>query len=277
MVGASGVPPGAPRLVAWHAGPMPRGTADPYARLGQGYARLRRPDPRIRAVLERAVGDAASVVNVGAGAGSYEPVDRLVLAVEPSRTMIGQRPAGAAPVVRATAERLPLRDAAVDVALAVLTVHHWPDAGAGLAELARVARRQVVLTWDAALLAESFWLVDEYLPEIARHEAGLVTVDAVVAELARHRTHVEVRAVPVPTDCTDGFLAAHWRRPEAYLDPAVRAATSGLSALPVGTVEPALRRLAADLGAGRWHRRHADLLDRAELDVGYRLVIAGGA
>lgn len=228
-------------------------------------------------MLDLAIGDAASVVNVGAGTGSYEPVDRLVLAVEPSRTMIAQRPAGAAPAVRATAERLPLRDAAADVALAVLTVHHWPDPGAGLAELVRVARRQVVLTWDGAWIARSFWLVAEYLPEIARLEAGLATVDTVVAELSRHRRRVEVRAVPVPADCVDGVLAAHWRRPDAYLDPAVRAAASGLALLPPATVETALRRLADDLATGRWHGRHADLLDRTELDVGYRLVVADPA
>jgi SAM-dependent methyltransferase len=248
---------------------------DPYRDLGQGYSRQRRPDPRIAAVIDRALGDAVTVVNVGAGAGSYEPADRRVLAVEPSPTMLAQRPATAAPAVRATAERLPLPDGAVDAGLAVLTVHHWRDHAAGLAELARVSRRQVVLTWDAEFLARSFWLAAEYLPEIERHEAGLACVDEIAAELARHNGHVEVSPVPVPADCTDGFLAAFWRRPQAYLDPAVRASTSGLAVLPPEVVDRAIARLTADLADGRWHRLHRDLLDRDALDLGYRLVVAG--
>lgn len=245
---------------------------DPYQDFGQGYGLQRRPDPRIRTLIDNALGDATTVVNVGAGTGSYEPVDRGVLAVEPSVTMLAQRPPGAAPAVRARAEAIPLADKAVDVGLAVLTVHHWADAAAGLDELVRVSRHQVVLTWDPVTMSR-FWLIEEYLPEIGRREAGATTLGAVTARLARHHREVEVRPVPVPADCTDSFLAAHWRRPHAYLDPAVRAAASGIAGLPPGVVGPAMQRLTDDLAGGGWQRRHHDLLGRASLDLGYRLVI----
>lgn len=250
-------------------------TTDPYRTLGPGYALQRRPDPRVAHQIDRALGEAASLVNVGAGTGSYEPHDRMVLAVEPSATMLAQRPARAAPAMRAAAEALPLRDRAVDAGLAILTVHHWQDAAAGIAELVRVSRRQVVLTWDPAYFARSFWLVSDYLPEIGHREAGLACLDTVTALLSRHHERVDVQAVPVPADCTDGFLGAYWRRPHAYLDPAVRASASGLATLPRGVLDPAVERLSADLAAGRWHDRHRNLLDRDSLDIGYRLVVAG--
>lgn len=249
-------------------------TGDPYATLGVGYATQRRPDPRIAAHLHRALAGAASVVNVGAGTGSYEPAT-TVLAVEPSTTMIAQRPAGAAPVVRGVAEALPVADRAADAALAVLTVHHWIDPAAGLAELVRIADRQVVLTWDPAI-TRSFWLVAGYLPEIGVREADLACLDTVAGGLAALGRRVDVTPVPVPADCTDAILAAHWRRPRAYLDPAVRAAASGIATLPAGIVGSAMLRLAADLADGTWSRTHADLLDRAEIDVGYRLVVGSG-
>jgi SAM-dependent methyltransferase len=263
----------------WVNVPSQRGinVADPYRHLGRGYAAHRRPDPRIAHAVTQALGDAATVVNVGAGAGSYEPTDRTVLAVEPSPTMVAQRQVGAAPVVRASAESLPLADRCADAAMAVLTVHHWPDPAAGIAELVRVSRRQVVLTWDPGWLASSFWLITDYLPEITRNEAGLACVATVEAELRRRRDRVDVIPVPIPADCTDGVLGAYWRRPHAYLDAAVRQAMSGLALLPAGVVEPALQRLREDLDSGAWHARHADLLDLAELDLGYRLVIAEAA
>lgn len=218
--------------------------------------------------MRDALGSAATVINVGAGAGSYEPTDRQVLAVEPSVTMLGQRAPDAAPAVRATAEALPCGDGRFDVALASLTVHHWRDPVAGLAELRRVARRQVVLTWDVEVMAR-YWLVADYLPEIAVRERRLATVDTVLSVL----DGAEVRVVEVPWDCTDGFLAAYWRRPAAYLDDGVRAGMSGVAALPDTVVEPAMARLADDLRTGAWAHRHGDLLSRDTLDVGYRLVI----
>jgi len=242
---------------------------DPYRTFGRGYAEVRRPDPRIARQLHAALADAATVVNVGAGTGSYEPAGRRVLAVEPSVTMVRQRGPGAAPAVRAVAEDLPCADGRFDVALALLTVHHWRDPVAGLTELRRVARRQVVLTWDVEVMAR-YWLVADYLPEITVRERRLATVDTVLRVL----DGAEVRVVDVPWDCTDGFLAAYWRRPAAYLDDGVRAGMSGVAALPASVVGPAMARLAADLRTGAWRRRHGDLLARESLDVGYRLVVA---
>jgi len=249
-------------------------STDPYSALGVSYTASRKPDPRIAARIRAALGDARTIVNVGAGAGSYEPAGLRVVAVEPSAVMVGQRPPGAAPAIRALAERLPFPDDAFDAALAVLTVHHWRSAAAGLAQLRRVARRQVVLTWDPQVTSR-FWLVRDYLPQIAPHERGLACLDAVRAELGRGGARVVVQPVPVPGDCADGFLGAYWRRPDAYLRAQARAGISSLSLLDQRAVRAAMRRLGADLASGRWYRRHGALLAMSELDLGYRLVIAG--
>ncbi|MCU1351230.1 MAG: SAM-dependent methyltransferase, partial [Acidimicrobiales bacterium] len=243
-----------------------------YDEIGIGYAGHRRADPRIAARIHRALGDAASVLDVGAGTGSYEPPGRRVVAVEPSPVMLAQRPVGAAPAVRATAGALPVRDGAFDAALVVLSLHHWPDPWAGLAELRRVARRQVVLTFDP-VDHEAFWLVDDYLPAIAELASAHPPGPAAVAEALGGAVEV----VPVPHDCVDGFMWAWWRRPEAYLDAGVRAAISAIAQLPPGVVEPAMARLADDLATGRWHERHGHLLARQEIDGGFRLVVAGPA
>ena len=239
-----------------------------YDQIGRNYTTHRRPDPRIAAAILDALGPARSVLNVGAGAGSYEPSDRRVLAVEPSSEMIRQRPPGSAPVVQASATALPFRDGVFDATLAVLTVHHWPDRPRGLAELRRVARdRAVILTWEPD--AAAFWLVDDYFPELVALDRALFEpLDA----LRRLLGPIEVRPIPIPHDCVDGFLGAYWRRPEAYLDAAVRGAISTFTKLP--DVEPGLARLRRDLADGTWQRRHADLLTRLHLDLGYRLVIA---
>ncbi|MEU8076561.1 class I SAM-dependent methyltransferase [Catellatospora citrea] len=240
---------------------------DPYQTLGAGYAERRRPDPRLAAIIEGALGEARTVVNVGAGAGSYEPADRSVLAVEPSPVMIAQRPPGSAPVVRAVAERLPFADQSFDVGLAVLTVHHWTDPARGLAELRRVSRRQVVLTWDHAVMSR-FWLIADYLPEIAEAERELPDCDVI----ARHLAPAQVMEVPVPHDCSDGFLAAYWDRPHAYLDPAVRASVSSLARLDPDRVAEATQRLGADLAGGDWQERHGRPGTGGTADVGYRLL-----
>jgi SAM-dependent methyltransferase len=219
------------------------------------------------AAIAQAVGD-GTVLNVGAGAGSYEPAGTIA-AVEPSPVMLAQRPSTAAPAVRAVAEALPFADGEFDVSLAVLTTHHWTDSVAGLREMARVARRQVVLTWDQAFTAEHFWFVKEYLPEASAREAGLTAVRA-VTEVWQD---AEVRVVEVPGDCTDGFFAAYWRRPEAFLVPEVREAISALALLDERLVAAAVARLARDLEDGSWAARHADLLARTSLDCGYRLVV----
>lgn len=241
-----------------------------YDSIGQTYRATRRPDPRIAAAITSALGDAASVVNVGAGAGSYEP-GQTIAAIEPSRVMIAQRPPGSAPAVQAVAEQIPLRDQCADAALAALTVHHWSDVAAGIAEMRRIARRRLVFfTWWPRETA-SFWLLSEYLPETAK-------VDAAMAEpirvLARLLPAAEVRPVPIPHDCADGFAAAYWRRPEAYLDPAVRAGISLLAKTGDEALRGGLNRLADDLRTGRWHDDHADLIQLDSLDAGYRLVIA---
>jgi SAM-dependent methyltransferase len=240
-----------------------------YDRIGVGYAELRRPDPRIVDAIVQAVGP-GTVINVGAGAGSYEPAG-TVAAVEPSPVMLAQRPRDAAPAVRAVAEALPFADQAFDVSLAVLTTHHWGDGAAGLREMARVSRRQVVLTWDQSFTAEHFWFVKEYLPEASEREAQLTALRTVTQVWP----DAETRAVEVPHDCVDGFFAAYWRRPEAVLVPAVRAAISALALLDQDLVAAAVGRLAADIDDGSWSRRHPDLLDRESLDCGYRLVVRG--
>jgi SAM-dependent methyltransferase len=239
-----------------------------YDTIGVGYRALRRPDPRIAAAIVDALGPAASVVNVGAGAGSYEPAGRRVVAVEPSREMIRQRPAGAAPVVQASATALPFGAGAFDAALAVLTVHHWPDRAQGLAELRRVARdRVVILTWEPD--ATRFWLLEDYFPEFVAIDRAIFSTRE---EIERDLGPVEWRPVPIPHDCVDGFLGAYWRRPHAYLDPAVRGAISTFS--KIGDVEPGLARLRNDLENGTWTRRHGPLLTRSEVDLGYRLVVS---
>lgn len=203
------------------------------------------------------------MVDIGAGTGSYEPADRFVVAVEPSSVMIAQRAPGAPPAVRGRAEALPFPDGTFDVAMAVLTVHHWADRATGCAELRRVARRQVVLTFEPALHRE-FWLVRDYLPDMPLPDMTVAeTADALGAE--------HVIPVLLPADCTDAVLPAHWRRPHAYLDSAVQAANSGMAALDVG---PAMERLAADLASGEWHRRHGELLRQASFDAGFRLIVA---
>jgi SAM-dependent methyltransferase len=246
------------------AGPVAAGAV--YDRIGRTYASTRRADTRIQALIWAALGDAATVVNVGAGTGSYEP-PQTVLAVEPSAAMIAQRPAGSAPAVQATAERIPLPDAACDAALAVLTIHHWSDPARGIREMRRVARRLVVFTWDPDF-ADRFWLVRDYLPEsVALDRARMPAI----AEVCAWMGGAAVSAVPVPHDCEDGFFCAHWRRPEAYLDPIVRAGASNLALLGAA-VDRAVAALRDDLQTGAWHDRNRALLDLDEIDLGYRLL-----
>jgi SAM-dependent methyltransferase len=244
---------------------------DPYEMFGRGYAPRRRPDPRIARLIDTALGDARSVINVGAGTGSYEPLGRRVIAVEPSRVMIDQRPPGSAPVVQAFAENLPFADATFDAGLAILTVHHWKDPARGLAELRRVSRRQVILTWDPEVMAR-FWLIADYLPEIAEAEKDMAAIDTIGALLEAAGASAMASIVPVPADCIDGFLAAYWSRPEAYLDPAIRAAISSLAKLDPGRMEQAMSELAKDLNEGRWRARRGALLQAETCDVGYRLL-----
>lgn len=242
-----------------------------YDRIGIGYAHMREPDPRIAAAVHAALGGARTVLNVGAGAGSYEPEGRRVVAVEPSAAMIRQRRAGAAPAVRALAEDLPFRTQSFDAALATLTMHHWSDWRRGVEEMRRVAHRTVVLTFDPAV-SHSFWLVQEYFPGIAA-----LSTDRFSFEIVREFIGGAVTVVPVPADCRDGFLGAFWRRPKRYLEPATRAAMSAFHGLPEAEVADGVARLAHDLQSGAWEARHADLLAADEWDGGYRLIVAGAA
>jgi len=240
-----------------------------YDQIGTDYASVRRPDSRWVARIHQALTGHRTLVNVGAGAGSYEPRFMSVVGVEPSQTMIRQRPLSAAPVVRGVAEQLPFPDGAFDVALAVLTVHHWSDPGAGLAEMRRVARKQVVVTWDPDVFARQFWLVRDYLPAAVARETPLATLATVLAYLGPATTEI----LPVPEDCTDGFFGAYWKRPHAYLGATVRRAISGLALLDDGVVSVAMERLKFDLDQGRWHARYSELMDLDEIDLGYRLVV----
>lgn len=240
-----------------------------YDSIGRSYAGFRRPDHRIAAAIDAALGDAMSVVNIGAGTGSYEPLGRTVLAVEPSELMIRQRPKEAAPCLRGSAEALPVATASVDAAMAVLTVHHWTDLALGLREMARVARqRAVLLTWvpDAA----PFWLTEDYFPEIAAHDRKIFpSAAALVAMLERTIGPVNMAPVPIPHDCIDGILCAYWRRPESYLDAGIRSAMSSFTRIDA---EAGLARLRADLSSGRWAERNRHLLALETLDLGYRIV-----
>jgi SAM-dependent methyltransferase len=237
-----------------------------YDSIGNGYSDLRRPDPRIGKLIDEALGDAASVVNVGAGAGSYEPAGREVLGVEPSSLMREQRSLSAAPCIAGRAEALPLPSNSYDAAMAILTIHHWSDLAAGLREMTRVARRRIVLlTWDPD--GPPFWLTRDYFPELlAVDRRAFPRMDQLLRLLGKS---VSVAPVGVPHDCVDGFLAAYWRRPQAYHLPAVRNAISSFSKIdPVRGLE----RLKADLSTGAWAARNTELLSIDEADLGYRLV-----
>lgn len=237
-----------------------------YDLIGDNYAELRKPDPRIAAVIQAALGQAKTVLNVGAGTGSYEPADRLVTAVEPSLEMIRQRPASSAQVLQASADHLPFDDDAFDAAMAILTIHHWPDRQAGLREMRRVTRgRIVLLTFDPS---HRPWLTD-YLPDLARLDE---TQMPAMSDYQRWLGAVQITTIPVPHDCSDGFLYAYWRRPLAYLDPIIRSGSSSFWAL--NHAKAGLERLKQDLETGEWERRYAQLLTLDAYDAGYRLVIA---
>ena len=243
-------------------------SAQLYDSIGATYTVTRRTEPRIAAQLWAALGDARTVLNVGAGTGSYEPPDRDVTAVEPSALMRAQRPPGAAPCVNAAAESLPFEDQSFDAAMAVSTVHHWPGPIAGLREMRRVARRVVVFTKDFGD-PDRFWLSRDYLPEYFDLQAGRPSL----TELARA---IGARAEPVliPWDCADGFYEAYWRRPEAYLDEHVRRGISIWARVGPDAEQRAVRSLRDDLASGRWAERNRDLIDLDAAELGLRLLVA---
>jgi SAM-dependent methyltransferase len=237
-----------------------------YDTIGNNYAELRKPDPRIAGIINSALGSAQTVLNVGAGTGSYEPADRTLTAVEPSGEMIKKRKPLAAKAVQASADDLPFDDKSFDASMAILTIHHWPDKAAGLREMRRVTRgRIVLLTFDPS---HRPWLTD-YLPELAAlDEAQMPTM----SDYERWLGSVQITPVLVPHDCSDGFLYAYWRRPAAYLDTYIRSGSSSFWA--ISNAEAGLQDLRRDLETGEWERRYAELLTLDEYDAGYRLVIA---
>ncbi len=241
-----------------------------YEQHGRTYARHRRPDPRIAARIDAALGDARTVLNVGAGTGSYEPSDRWVLAVEPSATMRAQRPADAAPAIAALAESLPLDDGAVDAAMACVTIHHWQSPETGLAELRRVARGPVVV-FTFELDALPAWQLDYLAEGLALEQPRFPAIGAVAAALGG-RTRVE--RIPTPGDCVDGFFEAFWRRPEALLDPELRGAQSMWALLEPAVEERIVARLAAALESGAWDAEHGHLRERDSFDGALRLVVS---
>lgn len=246
-------------------------TGERYDAIGRTYATTRIEDPRIAAQIHAALAGCRSIVNVGAGTGNYEPRDATVIAVEPSPVMLAQRSGRSPLVIRGAAEHLPLPGGAVDAAMAILTLHHWSDLDTGLRELRRVAPRQVVFYFEP-FATRDVWMLD-YFPEAAAlptevDAPGLPEISAVL--------HVrEVQPILVPRDCVDGFGAAFWCRPEAYLDPVVQAGMSWTALLDPDLLAAGNRRLAADLESGAWRERYAHLLELEAFDAGYRLAICG--
>jgi SAM-dependent methyltransferase len=236
-----------------------------YDEIGTSYACKRQPEPCIASAIEAALGGCVSILNVGAGTGSYERRDLDVIAVEPSRVMIKQRMAGAAPVVQARAEALPFANASFDAVLAVLTVHHWSDLTQGFGECSRVARDRVVFLTADLDVTQEFWLHD-YFPELDAIDRRIFPS---IRRFAEYFGSTEVTPLLIPADCKDGFLGAYWKRPEAYLEARVRASISTFSKIDPGS---GLERLRRDIRSGEWAERHADLLSRDVLDLGYRLI-----
>jgi SAM-dependent methyltransferase len=249
--------------------PEGQGHVPEYDVIGLGYDSKRRPDRRLSAAIHEAIGPASTILNVGAGAGSYEPSDRPVVALEPSGVMLAQHSGHRR--VRGVAEKLPFDDGTFDVALAILTVHHWDDLNAGLEELRRVARRQVLFTWDPDHLRK-LWITTDYVPAIDDLETSRFTsLTSIVDALGAHT----VEPFEIPHDFTDGFQAAFWRRPEMYLDSEVRGASSTFASLSPELVLPGIERLRRDLESRKWHETYGELLALEKVDYGHRIVIAG--
>ena len=243
-----------------------------YDTIGRTYARTRRADPRFARRIQIALGDARTVVNVGAGTGSYEPDDPFVVGVEPSLTMLAQRRKPAGPAVRAAAEALPFADNVFDAAMATLTLHHWDDFELGAREMRRVAPRQVVLYFETPWV-DDYWLVTDYFPQFVDYEPHerAPGTDAI-------RELFDVHAIEnlhVPADCQDGFAAAYWNRPERYLEPDVQGGISGFAELDPAVRERQTEVLRRDLESGAWDARDGHLRALDEYDAGYRLAIAG--
>lgn len=250
-------------------------TTPRYDAIGHGYSRTRREEPTIRERVHAALGGARTVVNVGAGTGSYEPRDRHVIAIEPSDVMAAQRSSELAPAIRANAGSLPLRDRSADAAMALLSLHHWDDCRQGLREMRRVARGPVVLLTCDAAVSGQMWLMADYAPEIAALDSRIFPDPKQLGKwLGGHFT---IETVPIPRDCSDWMLGSFWAHPERVLDPEARAATSGFSRLTAPVVDRLVSEIARDLRSGVWDERHGHLRTLDAFDAGLRLVVASVA
>lgn len=242
-----------------------------YDRIGAGYASSRREDPRLAARILEALGSAKTVVNVGAGAGSYEPRDRYVLAIEPSDVMAAQR-AERVPAIAASAGSLPLRDQSVDAAMAVLTVHHWDaERERGVRELRRVARGPVVIVTCDATVSGRMWLMRDYFPELDELDRRIFP--ALTELTAWLGGSTETHTLPVPRDTPDWTLMSFWAHPERVLDAAARQATSGFARMPKEVVERVVADVRRDLADGTWDARNGELRTKTEHDAGLRLLV----
>lgn len=244
-----------------------------YDTIGHGYSQTRREDPRFRAQIHAALGDARTVVNVGAGTGAYEPTDRYVIAIEPSDVMAAQRPCHLAPAIRASAGNIPLRDRSVDAAMAILSVHHWDEEREkGVRELRRVARGAVViLTYDPTI-SGAMWLMADYLPEVAALDLRTFPPPEQLSDWLGG--NVRIDKVPIPRDTPDWMLGSFWAHPERVLDANARAATSGFARMSPSVVDRVVAEVSRDLASGAWGKRYGHLRTLDEFDVGLRLIIA---
>jgi SAM-dependent methyltransferase len=243
-----------------------------YDQLGQKYSGYRQTDPRIAEYVTKALGGAKTILNVGAGAGSYEPSDKYIVAVEPSIVMRSQRSKnGKVPAINAKADNLPFDDNAFDASMAMVTIHHWPDMNKGLKELRRVTKGQVVImTFDPNEL-DNFWNVN-YFPELIEVEkARYPTIDFIVKSLGGT---CEVIPVPIPLDCVDGFQEAFYGRPEAFLEKEVRLSQSAWGFLPEGVEAKLVQSLKADLESGEWDRKYGHFRSQPTFTCALRLIIS---
>ena len=247
-----------------------------YDQIGAGYSLTRREDPCLAAAIRSALGDARSVVNVGAGAGSYEPDDRYVIAIEPSDVMAAQRPLTIPPALRASAADLPLRDNSTDAAMAVLTIHHWDDGlERGIREMRRVAHDTVVILTYDPLVSGEMWLMADYLPEVAELDRRIFPPPRQLASWLGGRTRIEV--VPIRRDTPDWMLGSFWAHPERVLDERARNATSGFARMDASVVERAVEEVRRDLESGVWDEGHGHLRKLDAFDAGLRLVVSATA
>jgi len=244
-----------------------------YDSIGVGYAQCRREDAVLYAKIISALGNCQTVVNVGAGAGSYEPRDRTVLAVEPSEVMARQRSPGMPPAIKATADRLPFHDKSVDACMTVLSVHHWhPSQIAGVHEMRRISRERVVIVTIDPRISAQVWLMADYLPEVADLDRQVFPLPETICEWLGARTEIEV--IPISRDTVDWTLISFWAHPERVLNPAARAATSGFARQPNSVVERVVSHVERDLKSGLWEERYDHLRRLDEYDAGLRIITA---